>query len=210
MELIKTSQKPKMVAIVGGTCSGKTWLAARLQEKLGQLASRLSQDNFYLDRSHLPLKRREKLNFDHPRAIDWKALEHVADTCKVGKESQIPTYDFATHSRLPASTRWTPKRVVIMEGLWLLRRRSLRRAFDLTLFLDCPKDLSRKRRLKRDQSERGRSAEAVEEQLKQTVFPMHERFVAPQARWAQVVLNKPVGEKDVEALAQKIKQLVSF
>ena len=97
-----------------------------------------------------------------------------------------------------------------MEGLWLLRRRSLRRAFDLTLFLDCPKDLSRKRRLKRDQSERGRSAEGVEEQLKQTVFPMHERFVAPQARWAQLVLNKPIGEKDVEALARKIKQLVSF
>ncbi|HYE29989.1 MAG TPA: uridine kinase [Methylomirabilota bacterium] len=210
MESKQTTRKPKLVAIVGGSCSGKTWLATRLEEKLGHIASRLSQDDFYHDRSHLPPGRRAKLNFDHPRAIDWQALEEVALGCEVGREAAVPHYDFATHARAAKPRAWTPKQVVIMEGLWLLHRKALRKAFDFALFLDCSKEVSKERRLKRDQSERNRTPESIQEQLESTVFPMQDRFVAPQARWAHMVLPQPPGDAEVEQIANKIKQLVSF
>src|SRR4051794_20374770 len=126
---------PFLIAIVGGSGAGKSWLAERMQLELGDSAVRLSLDDFYRDRSHLPSQRRLRLNFDHPRAIDWAAFEDVLRDCVAGRTTRIPQYDFATSSRLPGTKTLRPKPLVLVEGLWLLRRPSVRRFFQLCLFI---------------------------------------------------------------------------
>jgi uridine kinase len=197
----------KLIAIVGGSGAGKSWLALRLLRELGPDVALISQDNFYLDRSHLSPARREALNFDHPRAIDWNLLEQVLRNCRAGRKSPLPKYNFASHTRQPAETFWTPQPVVLVEGLWLLRRPSLRHLFDLRVFLACPFQLRLERRLARDVSERGRTLHSVREQFWKTVAPMHKQFVDPQVRWADMILQQPPGEAELAQLLRSIRAL---
>lgn len=199
--------RPGLVAIVGGSASGKTWLADRLAAALGRRAGRLALDDFYRDLSHLPPGRRSRVNFDHPRAIDWPLLEQVLARLAKGGAADVPSYDFTTHCRRPTKRLCAPREVILVEGLWLLRRAGLRARFDLTVFLRCGPALRLQRRLIRDVEERGRSEESVRRQFATQVEPMHERFVEPQARWADVVLCSPVGEEEVRRLAARVQQL---
>jgi uridine kinase len=180
-----------LVAIVGGSGSGKTWLAERLQTLLGPTTARLSLDDFYRDRSHLPPEKRARLNFDNPRAIDWPCVERVLRACRTGRATRLPRYDFTTHCRRPGNAAWRPGPFVIVDGLWLLRRPPVRRQFALRIFIDCPERVRFLRRLARDVAERGRSSVSVRHQFAATVAPMHKRFVQPQACWADVVLTQP-------------------
>src|SRR5215831_12598866 len=116
-----------LVAIVGGSGAGKTCLAQKLQAALGRKAVRLSLDDFYLDRSHLSSARRAMLNFDHPRAIDWKLLKAVLQNLRAGHVARIPQYNFKTHCLLTRTRLLKPKPIILIEGLWLLRTPSLRR-----------------------------------------------------------------------------------
>lgn len=200
--------KPQLIAIVGGSGSGKTWLANQLQKKCGTKATRLSLDDFYRDRSHLSAKQMEKVNFDHPQAIDWKSLEWTLGRLASGRAANTPQYDFSSHSRLPKGKFVKPKPLIIIDGLWLLRRRAVRRFFSCRVFIDCPRSVCLRRRIDRDMIERGRSANGVREQFLKQVVPMHERFVAPQSRWATVVLNKTeAGE--VARLGAELKKLLT-
>jgi uridine kinase len=199
----------RLVAIVGGSGAGKTWLAERLRQALGSAAARLSLDNFYRDRSHLSLKRRARVNFDHPRAIDWPCVERVLRDCRAGRATRVPRYDFGTHARLASRRFWQPKVLILMEGLWLLRRPTVRRFFDLRIFVDCPTRLRLQRRLARDVVQRGRTRSSVHRQFRETVAPLHERFVAPQARWADIVFKRPPQEEDVHELAAKLRTLLN-
>lgn len=199
----------QLIAIVGGSGSGKTWLADRLQKLMSEEAGRLSLDDFYLDRSHSPLSRREKINYDHPRSIDWACLERVLKRCRAGLPARLPQYDFTTHSRLLDHADWHPKPLVIVDGLWLLYRGSARRMFQLRIYIDCPAYLRLRRRLKRDIAERGRSPASIRRQFAATVDPMHERFVAPQARSADLIMKQPFTEEDLNALAGKLWELLS-
>jgi uridine kinase len=198
---------PLLVAIVGGSGSGKTWLADKLQAALGRKAGRLSLDDFYLDRSSLPLAQRAKINFDHPRAIDWAGVERVLRDCRAGKPSQVPCYDFKTHARLRSTTLLRPTQVILVDGLWLLRSPSLRRRFGLRVFLECPASLRLRRRLARDVAARGRSRASVTSQFWKTVQPMHRKHVAPQACWANVILQQDFGRREIERLELKIRQI---
>lgn len=200
---------PRLVAIVGGSGSGKTWLAERLEAALGARAARLSLDDFYRDRSHLPPARRARLNFDHPRAIDWARVEQVLADCRRGRVAIMPRYDFSTHTRHIVGEPLQPQPVVLVEGLWLLRRPALRRLFDVRIFLECPLALRLRRRLARDFAERGRSAESVRRQFQETVAPMHDRFVTPQARWADIIFKQPPRTRDVEQLAGQLQSLLN-
>ena len=121
---------PIVVAIVGGSGSGKSWLADRLQRSLGGEATQVSLDNFYRDRSHLSGGTRVRVNFDHPRAIDWECVTKFLKQARRGIATNIPEYDFNTHCRIEPLA-WQPKPVVLFEGLWLLARRDLRPYFDL-------------------------------------------------------------------------------
>lgn len=197
-----------VVAVVGGSGAGKTWFVQRLCRLLGDKASYLSLDDFYLDRSHLPLARRARLNFDVPRAIDWTGAAQVLRDCRAGLPTRVPRYDFATYSRFAEKKLWHPAPVVFVEGLWLLRPAELRPLYDLTIYLDTPLALRHERRLARDTVERGYAAEDVELRLNATVHPMHDRYVEPQRRQADLVLGQPYAVAEVENLAGRLWSLL--
>lgn len=199
------SPSPHMVGIVGGSCAGKSWLADRLQCAFEGKAARLSQDDFYFDRSYLSPGRRARLNFDHPRAIDWERLERVLSTFASGRTAAVPRYDFATHGRLQEESELKPSRFLIVEGLWLFRRPDLRRLFDLKIFIRSSKELCIERRLQRDTRERGRTYDQVLDQLKRHTLPMSERYVAPQEKWADLVLDAPIDEGTILELVTTIE-----
>lgn len=194
------------MAIVGGSGSGKSWLAERLQRELSPHSARLSQDDFYLDRSYLTLARRARLNFDHPRAIDWREFQQALGRLRLGHPATVPVYDFATHTRL-AERLLRPTGVLLVDGLWLLRRRELRRMFDFAIFLNVSATRRLTRRLNRDISERGRTPASVREQFLHTVEPMHRKYVQPQARWADLVLGRNCSAIQVAGIAACIRAL---
>lgn len=200
---------PLLIAIVGGSGAGKSWLADQLQEMLGEMATRVSLDDFYQDRSHLAPGRRALINFDHPRAIDWLLLEQALSECLAGRTTQLPRYDFTRHVRHSVPKVLRPKPLILMDGLWLLHRRTLRRLFKLSIFIDCPASTRLRRRMARDQSVRGRCRASVQRQFQETVEPMNARYVAPQSRWADVHLKAPIRKHDVKQLKERLAALVN-
>ncbi len=197
-----------LVAIAGGSGSGKSWLAQNLEQALAPQALRLSLDDFYLDRSHLSPARRAQLNFDHPRAIDWPRLERVVESLLQGRSVPVPGYDFTTHCRRNSQKLISPKPIVLLEGLWLLRRSRLRRLYSLRIFLDCPVTTRLQRRLSRDLLARGRSHSSIQQQFRTTVEPMHARFVAPQAKLADVVFKRNCTIRQVRGLAKLLRRFL--
>jgi uridine kinase len=202
------SERPiRLIAIVGGSGAGKTWLADRLQQACGSEAGRLTLDDFYRDRSHLSPARRAAINFDHPRAIDWPLVLQALRGCREGRLTRLPRYSFATHTRLLQQEEWLPPSLVLMDGLWLFWRPAVRELFDLRIFLVCATQLRLERRLARDVAERGRTPEAVREQFWKTVAPMHDQFVAPQSRWADLILSEPPSEEEIQRLVDLVQRL---
>lgn len=198
------------VAIVGGSGSGKTWLANKLQSRLRGTVARLSLDDFYRDRSYLSLHQRARVNFDSPRAIDWPEFRRVLDDCCRGKRTRIPRYDFKTHTRT-GSRPFVPKPIILVEGLWLLNSPSLRSLFHCRLFLECSRRTRLQRRVRRDQSARGRSLASIRRQFALNVDPMHTKHVRPQRRQANLVFTGVVTARQVHRLAKKlVRRLASL
>jgi len=204
---MKHQVPPRLIAIVGGSGSGKTWLADRLQEALGKKAARLSLDDFYRDRSHLSPAQRARINYDHPRAIDWNLFQSVLQDCAAGRPTRIPIYDFATHSRLPKSRPFRPAKIILVDGLWLLRKPSVRRLFIHRIFIDCPAKVRLNRRLARDLLNRGRDKPSIQRQFREEVEPMNTRYVVPQKRWVHNNLDTPIGVAGVLNLAGQLSSL---
>jgi uridine kinase len=201
---MKPNQLPFLVAIVGGSGSGKTWLVEKLQAVLADRAVRISLDDFYIDRSHVPVAERGGLNFDHPEAIDWPRVEATMEQLRAGQTVQLPCYDFKTHCREKRVQSLAPKPIVLFEGLWLLHRPSLRSLFNLKLFIECPTQTRLRRRVERDSISRGRTQASVRKQFEDTVEPMHRQFVSPQKRWADVVLPYDFSQHEITELAKKL------
>lgn len=199
--------RPLLVAIVGGSGSGKTWLADKLCAELVGAAGRLTLDDFYRDRSHLPAARRGRINFDHPRAIDWESFERVLRQCLAGETARVPHYDFGTHSRLARSRVFRPHPIILVDGLWLLHRRTLRKLFAVSIFLSCSGRMRLRRRLARDLLTRNRSAALVREQFRLTVAPMHVRHVEPQRRWANLRIREIPTTRRVKSLAERLRNM---
>jgi len=200
------SSKPFLVAIAGGSGSGKTWLAQALENRLAHEAARLSLDDFYRDLSGLPPEEREKVNFDHPEALDWESLRQTLERLKAGAPAAVPEYDFAAHTRRPRRRRMEPRPWILLEGLWTLRPEWLRRMMDQAIYVECPLEERWKRRLNRDTLERRRTEESVRRQFQTQVLPMHERFVAPQRRFADRIVVSPASEAEVAALAEDLRR----
>lgn len=196
-----------IIGIAGGSGSGKSWLAERLTASLAPDVAHLSLDDFYVDRSHLSLARRARINFDHPRAIDWQALEQAVRRLRAGRPARVPAYDFSTHCRQPFTKLVPPKGIVLIEGLWTLRRPLLRRLLDARIFLACGPRTRLRRRLARDLKARGRTRESVCRQFRLVVEPMHRRFVEPQARWADVVLREGWGKLEARIVSEVARSL---
>ncbi|MDB6066597.1 MAG: udk [Pedosphaera sp.] len=204
---MKARPAPLLVAIVGGSGAGKSWLADQLQGMLGNTAARISLDDFYKDRSHLAPGHRARINFDHPRAIDWSRLERTLRDCLAWHTTQLPRYDFTRHARHALPQVLRPKPLILMDGLWLLRRPSLRRLFKLRIFIECPSSTRLRRRLARDLSVRGRCRASVQRQFQETVEPMNARYVEPQARWANILLKTPIRKREVKRLKEHLAAL---
>jgi uridine kinase len=201
-------RQPVLVAIAGGSGSGKSWLAEKLQRALTPQAARLAQDDFYADRSHLSPNQRARVNFDHPRAIDWTDLARVLARLSAGKSARVPCYDFTTHSRLKRRKVLEPKPVILIEGLWLLRRAQIRRMVSLSIFLECPANRRLQRRLARDMAARGRTRGSIRRQFREMVEPMNRRYVAPQAELADVVIRKTCDAREIRRLARAVRELL--
>jgi uridine kinase len=199
---------PYFIGIVGGSCAGKTWLADRLHDEFGKEAGRLSLDNFYVDRKHLTEAQADRVNFDHPRSIEWERLTQALNSFAKGEAARIPQYNYRTHSRHHEEIELRPLPIIIMEGLWLFRRPSVRRNFDLRIFIKSAVDLCERRRLERDVRERGRTPEQVLQQFRETVAPSYDRFIAPQERWANLILETPPDQETVRQIALRVQEEV--
>jgi uridine kinase len=204
---MKTDTSFELIALVGGSGAGKTWLADRLCQEFGDEATSLSLDDFYRDLSHLSLAEREGVNFDAPEAIDWPLFEAVLRQLQNGSTVAAPRYSFVSHTR---SDEWEPRRprpFIFVEGLWLLRPPSIRALFDFTVFLDCAESLRWQRRLARDLNERGRTTDSIRRQFWSVVAPMHQRFVQGQQARADLVLEPPLSQTDFGGLLATIRAL---
>lgn len=180
--------RPLIIAVVGGTGSGKTTVARAIHDSLGGGAVLLDQDAYYRDLAHLTLDERRQVNFDHPDSIDAELLIRHLEALAAGEAIEKPTYDFAAHTRAAQRERVEPSEVIIVEGILLLTDPRLRELFDIRIFVDVGDDVRFIRRLLRDTRERGRTMDNVIQQYLSTVRPMHLEFVEPSKRHADVIL----------------------
>lgn len=179
---------PLIIAVVGGSGSGKTTVARAIHETPGVDAVLIDQDAYYRDLSQLPLEERRRVNFDHPDAFDTELLAEHLRTLGAGRPIEKPTYDFVAHTRADRTVLVEPRNVIVVEGILLFADARLRSLFDIKVFVDVADDVRFIRRLQRDIAERGRSVEMVVEQYLSTVRPMHLEFVEPSKRYADVII----------------------
>ena len=177
-----------MIGIAGGTGSGKTTLTRHLMERFGDDVSIIYHDNYYRSNSHLPLEERAKLNYDHPDAFETDLLVQHLQALRRGEAIQCPTYDYTIHDRKQETILIHPTKVILVEGILAFENKALRDMMDIRIFVDTDADVRILRRILRDVKERGRSLESVVTQYLTTVKPMHEQFVEPSKRYADIVV----------------------
>jgi uridine kinase len=190
--------RPLIIGVAGGSGSGKTTVAKAIHSRLGIDALFLDQDAYYLDLGHLSLEERQRTNFDHPDALDTDLMVAQLEALAAGQPVDKPTYDFARHTRAPATVRVEPRDVILVDGILIFAEARLRRLFDVKVFVDVADDLRFIRRMQRDVTERGRSVESVVEQYLGTVRPMHLEFVEPSKRYADIII--PEGGRNTVAI----------
>ena len=178
-----------IIGIAGGTGSGKTTVVRKIIESLpaGEVVL-LPQDSYYKDSSHVPAEKRQSINFDHPDAFDWPLLSAQVAALRRGESIEQPVYDYLTCSRQPRTIHIEPREVVIIEGIMALFDPALRAMMDLKVFVDTDPDERLIRVIQRDMLERGRTAEAVMERYVRVLKPMHEQFIEPCKRYADLIV----------------------
>ena len=187
-----------VIGIAGGTGSGKTTLMERLVERFGDVVTVLSHDNYYRRRDGLTMEERRKINYDEPAALETDLMARHLEQLRRGETIECPVYDFAAHNRSDKTTTVVPKKVIIVEGILIFEDRDLRDLMDIRIFVDTDADVRLCRRIARDVSDRGRTLDSVLEQYQTTVKPMHEKYVEPSKKYANIVV--PEGGRNYVAL----------
>ena len=178
-----------IIGICGGTGSGKTTVARRILENVNEeYVAYLQHDSYYKNLGDMPLELRHRINFDHPDALDNDLFINHVRALRAGETIEMPLYDFSIHTRRKETVRMDPKPIMILEGILIFVDATLRELMDIKIFVDTADDLRFIRRLKRDVQDRGRSMESVIKQYLDTVRPMHEQFVEPSKRHADVII----------------------
>ena len=194
-----------VIGIAGGTGSGKTTLTLRLRERFGEDVSVLYHDNYYKQHDDMPFEERCRLNYDHPDAFDTQRLVDDLRALRRGETVYSPTYDYTVHNRSAETVEVRPAKVVIVEGILIFVEAELRELMDIKLFVDTDADVRILRRIVRDVKKRGRSLDSVVQQYLTTVKPMHEQFVEPSKRYADLIV--PEGGKNPVALDMIIQRV---
>jgi len=187
-----------MIGIAGGTGSGKTTLMKRLVEHFGDVVTVVSHDNYYKRHDDMTYEERCLINYDEPAAFENELMASHLEALRRGESVQCPVYDYTVHNRSDETVTIEPKQVIIIEGILIFADEALRERMDIKIFVDTDADIRLCRRIKRDVNKRGRSIESVLTQYMQTVKPMHEKYVEPSKKYADLVV--PEGGKNVVAL----------
>lgn len=194
-----------IIGIAGGTGSGKTTLTKRLKERFGDDVSVISHDNYYKRHDELPYEERCRLNYDHPDAFDTDLMVEQVQALRRGETIACPVYDFTVPNRSEDTLLIAPTSVIILEGILIFADSKLRDLMDVKIFVDTDADVRILRRVVRDVKKRGRTLESVVQQYLTTVKPMHEQFVEPSKRCADIIV--PEGGKNLVALDMIIQRV---
>jgi uridine kinase len=202
---------PVIIGIAGGTGSGKTTVARAIYDRVGKdRIEWISHDSYYRNFEGLTAEERHHINFDHPDSLETELLARHLDVLCKGAAVEVPIYDFAAYARKPETQRVEPRRVIIVEGILVLGEPELRKRINIKLFVDTPADIRFMRRLVRDIKMRDRTMESVIEQYLTTVRPMHEEFVEPSKRHADLII--PEGGENlvaIDAIISRVEHLLS-
>lgn len=200
---------PIIIGIAGGTGSGKSTLAENIEKEFKNNITMISHDYYYKSDDTLPFEERAKLNYDHPDAFETDLLIKHLKQLKKGETIQRPSYSFSNHLREKQTYPVVPKKVILVEGILLFENQILRDMMDIKIFVDADADIRFIRRLSRDIQERGRTLDSVIEQYCTTVKPMHEQFVEPSKKYADIIVPKGgYNHVALNMIVEKIRSII--
>lgn len=183
--------KNYIVGIAGGSASGKTTIVNILKERFGDDITVICHDSYYRAHDELPFEEREKLNYDHPSSFETETLIEDLKKIRSGETIQVPVYDFSIHNRVRNKSKEVePAKVIVVDGFLVLQDKKLRSLMDLKLFVDTDADERLIRRIRRDMVERARTVDSVLNQYETTVKPMHEKYVEPSKKYADIIIPR--------------------
>jgi len=194
-----------VIGIAGGSGSGKTTLMKNLVQRFGDYVTVVSHDNYYKRHDDMSYEERCLINYDEPAAFDTSLMAYHLDCLRHGEAIDCPVYDYTVHNRSNETIRIVPRKVIIVEGILIFENEELRNLMDIRIFVDTDADVRLCRRIKRDVNKRGRTLESVLTQYQQTVKPMHEKYVEPSKKFANLVV--PEGGKNYVALEMIIDRI---
>lgn len=200
----------KVILIGGGSASGKTYVLKKVLSKIpSEKVCLISLDDYYKDLSDIPFEERTKVNYDHPKAFDWKLMNAQLKELKNGNPIEKPIYDFTIHTRSNKTEIVEPKELIIIEGIMALVNKDLRALGDLGVFISASRERRLVRRIDRDIKERGRTYESVVKQYFETVLPMYEEIIAPSQYYADLIINNDgYSEKSIDVLASVLMNML--
>ncbi|TKX77353.1 uridine kinase [Halorubrum sp. SD626R] len=194
-----------VIGIAGGTGAGKTTVARLVTRDLGDDVTRIPLDNYYEDLTHLDFEERQSVNYDHPSAFEWDLLREHLETLLDGRPVEMPQYDFEVHNRKADTVTVEPTDVIVLEGILALYDEDINELMDLRLFVETDADVRILRRIRRDVIDRGRDLEGVIEQYLSTVKPMHEQFIEPSKKHADLIIPEGANSVAVNLLEEKLR-----
>lgn len=198
-----------VIGIAGGTGCGKSTMIKRIKEEFSEKITIISHDFYYKQHNDIPFEERKLLNYDHPNAFDTDLMiEHIRRLA-MGESIERPVYDFTIHNRIDETVTVRPAKVIIVEGILIFECKELRDLFDIKVFIDTDADVRIIRRIIRDVNERGRTLDSVVNQYLNTVKPMHEEFVEPSKKFADIIIPEGgYNEVALEMLNERIHALL--
>ncbi|NHN59198.1 MULTISPECIES: uridine kinase [Halorussus] len=194
-----------VIGIAGGTGAGKTTVAREITEEVEDDVTRIPMDNYYKDLSHLDFEEREEVNYDHPSAFEWDLLREHMDALLSGQAIEMPQYDFSIHNRKDETVAVDPTDVIVLEGIFALYDEDVNEMLDIRVYVETDADVRILRRIERDVVDRGRDLEGVIDQYLSTVKPMHEQFVAPTKKRADLIIPEGANAVAVNLLEEKVR-----
>lgn len=204
--------KPVIIGIAGGSASGKTTIAQKIIDTFKDTNSIgiIKEDDYYKDQSDLSFEDRKKTNYDHPLAFDHELMRFQIQELIAGRIVEKPTYDYTVHNRSDKTEIVEPKDVIIIEGLFVLEEKEIRDLLDIKVFVDTPNDIRFIRRLVRDINERGRDINNIIDQWCATVRVMHDEFIEPSKKYADVIIPEDGGNSvGIDLLITKIDSILN-